>query len=309
MSEAYDEPNGYASYDNTHRAFLQALLAHQSITLPEAKPILSSILTAHTSDRTTLEEDVSPEDFENYIHTLNASISPFDLEIRSTLHQVTRERTWALVNVASDALTQMSTTFSADEIAFIKRVLDAMFETYNTPRAEIMAITSIQAVRYAKHSSSDPSRRDSGTQSTQLQSSTTGLSVHQAEKVLEFLEHESWFERSKRGYYTLTPRALMELRTWLVETYNSTDDDSDAEEEPHVKIKMCQACKEIVTVGQRCPNVVCEARAHEHCLRNLWRSQGDREDCPICKTGWVEGPPVGERAARGGGENLHFSLS
>merc|ERR1711967_153296 len=132
-------------YNNTHRAFLQALLARQTITLADAKPLLASIQTAHTPDRPTLPEDVS-----NYVHTLNDSLSPFDMEIRSTLHQQTKDRIYALVNTTSDALTQMSTSFKAEEIAFVKRVLDAMFETYNTPRAEIMAITSMQALKLAK---------------------------------------------------------------------------------------------------------------------------------------------------------------
>ncbi|KAI7650106.1 hypothetical protein KC319_g11120, partial [Hortaea werneckii] len=137
-------------YNNTHRAFLQALLARQTITLADAKPLLASIQTAHTPDRPTLPEDVSQEDFDNYVHTLNDSLSPFDMEIRSTLHQQTKDRIYALVNTTSDALTQMSTSFKAEEIAFVKRVLDAMFETYNTPRAEIMAITGMQALKLAK---------------------------------------------------------------------------------------------------------------------------------------------------------------
>ena len=296
-------------YDNTHRAFLQALLARQTITYEEAKALLATIQTAATPDRPTLPEDVSREDFENYIHTLNTTISPFDFEIRSTLHQASKERIYALVNTTSDALTQMSTIHSADEIAFVKRVLDAMFDTYNTQRAEIMAVTSMQALKLSKPSS-ESNRRESG---TQAQTSQPGLTMSQAEKVLTSMVSEGWFELSPRGFYALSPRALMELRGWLIDVYNDQPDEEEDEEEedPHEKIKFCQACKEIVTMGQRCPNLGCQARLHNHCVRNMFRAQGGSEKCPLCKTAWADPPPVGEKVAKdkrrsaGSGVNGH----
>lgn len=278
------------SYDNTHRAFLQALLARQLITYAEAKPLLAAIQTAETPERPTLPEDISHEEFDNYVHTVNSAISPFDFEIRSTLHQTTKQKIYALVNTTSDALTQMATVHTADEIAFMKRVLDAMFDTHNTQRAEVMAVTSMQALKLAK----DPNRRESG--STQAQN--VGLTMSQAEKMLQNMVDEGWFELSTRGYYTLTPRALLELRGWLMETYNDQADDGEDEEEQYEKIKFCQACKEIVTQGQRCPNLHCQARLHNHCVRNMFRAQGGSEECPLCKTAWVDAPAVGELAGR-----------
>lgn len=287
-----DESVGYG---NTHRAFLQAFLARQATTYEEAKPILAAIQTAATPDRPTQPEDVSQADFENYIHALNDQLSPFDLEIRSTRHQTSKELIYALVNTTSDALTQLATTHSADEIAFVKRVLDVMFDSNNTPGAEIMAVTSMQALKCAKPPN-EASRRTLG--NTQSQASQSSLTMAQAEKVLANLVSEGWFELSSRGFYTLTPRALMELRDWLIDTYNDQASGSEEEEDPHDKIKFCQACKEIVTVGQRCPNLVCQARLHSGCVRNMFRAQGNNEECPICKTAWVDVPPVGEKAAK-----------
>jgi non-structural maintenance of chromosomes element 1 len=293
MSDNEDDGGGGGgSYDNTHRAFLQAMLAHQTITFEKAKPLLAAIQTADTPDRPTTVGDISQEDFENYIDALNAAISPFDLEIRHIPHQTTKQVVYALVNTTSDALTQMATIHTADEIAFVKRVLDAMFDTYNTPRAEIMAVTSMQALKLAKGD-----RRESG--ATQGQSQNAGLTMSQAEKVLGSMVEEGWFELSTRGYYTLTPRALMELRGWLQDTYNDlpADEDEEEEDDAHQKIKFCQACKEIVTMGQRCPNLECAARLHTPCVRNMFRAQGGNEVCPMCKRAWVDAPPVGEKAA------------
>ena len=294
------EAESDGGYNDTHRAFLQALLARQTITYAEAKPLLAAIQTAATPERPTLVEDVTVADFEAYIYALNSQLSPFDFEIRSTLHQTSREQVFALVNTTSDPLMQLATTHSPDEIAFVKRVLDAMFDVNNTMRAEVMAVTSMQAVKCSKPPN-DPNRRDSGATQSAAAGGASGLTMMQAEKMLASLVAEEWFEQSPRGFYSLTPRALMELRGWLMDTYNDQDDDDDDDDEDgetHVKIKFCRACKDIVTTGQRCPDLACQARLHNHCVRNMFRAQGGQENCPLCEKKWEEPLPVGEKAAR-----------
>ena len=289
------------SYDNTHRAFLQALIARPTLTFAEAQPLLALIQTSHNPDRPVLEGDITRADFDHYVHAVNNAISSFDMEIRSTAHQSNRGvEVFALVNTASDALTQMATVHSADEIAFVKRVLDCMFETNNTRKREVMAVTSWQALELNKVPDSD--RRESGAATQQdTQPQNASIPMNQAEKVLRLLVSESWFELSDRGFYTLSPRALMELRGWLIDTYNDGDDDSESDQgHPHEKIKVCMACREIVTQGQRCPDPTlrCPARLHSHCVGKMWRAQGGREICPTCKKEWKEPLPVGEKAAK-----------
>ena len=184
---------------------------------------------------------MTEHDFNAFITAINTSISPYDLEIRSTFHQTTRHRIYALVNLTSDAITQLATIHTPDEISYVKRLLDAMFDTYNTRKREIMAITSMQAVGLAK-SSND--RRTTQNGSETQGSIGQGLTMRDAEKVLKNMVEEGWFEKSRKGFYSLTPRALMELRGWLMESYNYEGED---EEERVIKIKQCYACKEIVT--------------------------------------------------------------
>ena len=120
-----------------------------------------------------------------------------------------------------------------------------MFETNNTARQEIMAITSMQAVRLSK-APEEAAETQNGT-ATQG-SAGQGLTMVQAEKMLVKLVDEGWFEKSRKGYYSLTPRALMELRQWLLETYNDNAEDDDDEGPGVMKIKLCVACREILTV-------------------------------------------------------------
>ncbi|MCJ1281204.1 hypothetical protein MMC26_000522 [Xylographa opegraphella] len=280
-------------YNNTNRAFLQAFLARSVLTYDEAKPILAAIFSAHEK-RETLPEDVTEADFNSYITAANNAISLYDFEIRSSYHQTTRAQVYALVNSTSDPISQLATTHSADEISYLKRLLDAMFETYNTPRREIMALTSMDAVRLNRPLAAD--RRESQNGSATQGIGGQGITGKEAEKMLSTLVDEGWFERSRKGYYSLSPRALMELRGWLMETYNDPGDEDGEEDGPRtLKIKLCYACKEIITTGQRCSKRSCQCRLHDICTQNFFRVQKSTK-CPLCKSDWTGNDFVGERA-------------
>ena len=150
-----------------------------------------------------------------------------------------------------------------------------------------MAVTSLQALdrTITKGAGTRQSLGESSTQSTDK-----GLTHGEAEKTLSSLVKEGWLERSKKGYYTLSPRALMELRSWLVEAYNDSDDSEDWQ-----RIKFCEACKEIVTIGQRCAELECNVRLHDICQDSYWRSRPDTK-CPKCETAWDGKHYVGEKA-------------
>ena len=229
-------------YNDSNRAFLQAFLARGSLTFETAKPILAAILTIH-GGREVLPNDVTIDDLNSYVSAANSALSPLDYEIRRTFHQQTRERIYALVNITSDALTQLATTYTAEEIAFVKRVLDAMFEGQNNRgRREAMCLSGMEAVQLAK-----PPRRETQNGSTQTTAASQGLSMREGEGMLAKLVDEGWFEKSPKGFYSLSSRALMELRGWLVETYNEPADEDD-EEPRRDKIKFCHACNDIITV-------------------------------------------------------------
>jgi non-structural maintenance of chromosomes element 1 len=238
-----------ADYGDSNRAFLQAFLARSVLTLDTAKPILAAIFSIQEG-REVLPDDVSIDDLNSYISAANSKLSPLDLDIRSTFHQQTRERWYALVNTTSDSLTQLATTYTAEEIAYVKRLLDAMFEGPNNKgRREAMCIGGIDAVQLHKPGP----RRDTP------QAGNQGLTMREAEGMLRRLVDEGWLEKSPKGFYSLSPRALMELRAWLVETYN---DQADEEVERVERIKFCHACREIITVVSWC--VALETRYADH---------------------------------------------
>ncbi|OKL62105.1 hypothetical protein UA08_02146 [Talaromyces atroroseus] len=294
-------------YNDSNRAFLQAFMARSTMTFEDARPVLAAIFTAQEG-REVLAEDITQADLNSYIAAANSAISPFDLEIRSTKPQIAVSLpngaqtvsssnnpplVYALVNTTSDPLTQLATTYSVDEIAFVKRLLDAMFETYNTRRLEAMVVSSMQAIQLAKASSENNANRRESTNNaaTNQGGAAQSLTMTQAESMLGRLVEEGWFEKSSKGFYSLSPRGLMELRGWLVETYNDEDEHGHRAR----RIKFCAACKDIITAGQRCSNRECLGRLHDTCVRNFFRMQ-QAERCPVCKIEWPGDKFVGERA-------------
>jgi hypothetical protein len=272
------EVNGY---NDSNRAFLQAFMARSTMTFEEAQPVLAAILSAHrthispqprsfvfkvslitdipTEGGTIEPEQITLEDFSAFVETANSAISPFDLEIRTSRRQDPKEThqdashtnpvlVYALVNTTSDPLTQLATTYSPDEIAFVKRVLDYMFDTNNTRRCEGMVITSMQAVQLAKAGGDRRRTTNLGTQQAEG-GAAQNLTMQQAQDMMKSLTQEGWFEISRKGYFSLSPRGLMELRTWLVSTYN----DEDLNGQTVHRIKFCNACKDIITVVRLTP--------------------------------------------------------
>ncbi|KAI1383126.1 Nse1 non-SMC component of SMC5-6 complex-domain-containing protein [Hypoxylon trugodes] len=331
-----DIPN---HYDDGNRAFLQAFLARGTLTFAQAQPILAAIFTAHDKieyqhrqesrrNRVSRREDdeesdneepevtqpaqVTREDFNSYVSAASEKLSPFDMEIRGITHQGSGERIFCLVNTTSDPLTRLATLRTGEEIVFVRRVIDAMFDKYNTPRMELMCLDFMQAnkLRSAprEEETESPENGEGGDgeegQQTQMVGGLKGLKSSEVEHVMQGLVDEGWVERSRAGFYSLAPRALAELRSWLVDAYNEPPD-PDADEEDNAgqwqRIKFCEACREIVTSGQRCAERDCNVRLHDHCADTFWRMRrentGQREKkCSRCEKEWTGRHFVGERA-------------
>jgi hypothetical protein len=251
------------------------------------------------------------DDFQEILQSLDSALRPFEYEIRSTHPQKSRNRQaedaiYAVVNITSDPQTQLATANTPDEIAFVKRVLDAMFDTNNTEAREVMAVRSMDAVNLARA----PARQNTQTQrentvangnstqgagETQTGGSAASINKTDADRILNELVENNWFEKSTAGYFSLGTRGIMELGRWLVATYN----EPEAEQNEWQRIKNCTGCRQIITVGQRCTEDQCGCRLHEYCVNKYFEQQaeGDKK-CPVCRADWLGNRFVGEKAAR-----------
>ncbi|RPA96421.1 hypothetical protein L873DRAFT_1811269 [Choiromyces venosus 120613-1] len=266
------------------------------------KVLLAAILSADDEEHEISIEDINERIVLSYISKANEMVHDFDLEIKLMLDQRDRSKTFALINTTSDELVQLATTHNADEIAFFKRILDAIFETNNTRDAEVLAVHDFTAVRLHKNP-----QQGGASQATQgnASQSTSGLTMVGAEAALKSFVDEGWLECSKAGFYSLTSRALLELGPYLFQTYNTPADEDDEPEDDGSpatgiieRIKTCHACREVVTIGLRCSDKQCKLRLHTSCAEGTFRPNRVHE-CPLCKKEWSGGLPVGEEADRG----------
>lgn len=306
-----------------HRALVQTFLTRSALTSDELKPLLAGLLTADNPFRPHLEGDITQPDITSFMQLANARLHPFDYEIRAMRDQITKIPVYALVNTTSDGMTQLATNFNADEIGYIKRLLDAMFETHNTRSREILAVLNVDAIRLARvprrqsegHSFSNGhiEEEDEEEEEAEMNGAETNgvdadgeprvhsLRVADAERVLDQLLDQKFFLRSSAGYWSLAPRAILELRSYLKEMYNEPPEDEDDDPEGVIRVRDCLGCREIVTVGLRCSNRDCGVRFHDWCASQYLRAQRGEASrrCPKCKTAWEGNYYVGERAVGG----------
>lgn len=283
-------------YGHGNRAFLQAMMARGTLTFEEGQHIIAAILNASNTnnDDECEANQIDQEIFEDYLGAASNAASLFDFEIRSTVHQSTKQRIYALVNTTSDPQTQLATFYNPDELSFIKRVLEAMFDKFNTPRMEVMAITQMQAIKLARppqNQTQTQARVDDDEGGPQTSNTDRGLKHSEVEDVMANLVDGGWLEKSPRNFYSLTSRGLLELRPWLTETFN----DPDAEADEWQRIKYCEACKDLLTVGLRCADPDCTFRLHDMCQDAFWRTRS-AQTCPKCSKQWTGQNYVGERA-------------
>ncbi|KAF2731834.1 hypothetical protein EJ04DRAFT_497962 [Polyplosphaeria fusca] len=283
-------PTETPHYTNAHRALLQSFLSRPIQTVDALKPTLAAILTAQNPSRPTLPGDITPSTLPPLLTTLNTKLAPLDYELRPTRSQSpSRTQLYALVNTSSDAFTQLATSFTPDEIAYVKRLLDAIFIENDTRGKEVLAVNTMRAKQLAKAPPRQSQRRRKEEEGPVVNS----IKIEAAERVVEALISQSFLSRSRGNYISLAPRGVLELRGYLKEMYNEEGDGGV------VRIRDCYGCAEIVTVGVRCGERGCGCRLHEQCAVGVLRGEARRR-CPVCKGGWG-GEWVGEKAATAGG--------
>ncbi|KKA27643.1 hypothetical protein TD95_001247 [Thielaviopsis punctulata] len=268
-------------------AFIQALMSRGSFTEKDAKIIIGELLAA--SDLSYEPEDLQ-EVLENLVSVARQNLSRLDYDVRIALDQTSGERVYCFVNTVSDLATQLATTYNSDELAFIRRLLVAMFATYNTQRMEVMALTKQQCLRLGRAPNSTQASLDEDeNEPPQSQVAHRSITHGDVNRIMDELVAMGWMAHSDQGFYTLATRGLSELAPWLVNTFN------DGDQVTWQRIKNCIACREILTQGQRCANVDCLVRLHDRCAVTMFASHREKK-CSICKMPWTGKNYVGERA-------------
>ncbi|CAO3687433.1 unnamed protein product [Umbelopsis vinacea] len=218
---------------------MQAMLSHRILDESKAEEIYDKVCDMTSGTLETLS-------------LLSTKKLDVDLALRRSVDEYNGTAIIALVNTKGDEVAQLATTYTANEIAFFKRVLELIVTADN----EAFALSSMAAVREGPRLKPPISQRES-------------------EELLNKLVADNWLMKRRDGYYVLHMRSIIELQTYLKETFES-------------EVHDCLMCMEIVTVGERCSQGRCEVRLHLHCAAGYFpeQSSGAEIKCPTCSTTW-----------------------
>ncbi|KAI8998532.1 Nse1 non-SMC component of SMC5-6 complex-domain-containing protein [Trametes punicea] len=253
---------------DVQRLFLQAVLSRRILSQKLASKIWEKCIDAVKEANETLDIEYCDDrnSWDRFVASINEALNPLDLEFAHLHDEVSGKEMYAVVNRKGDEIAQLATEYTPVEIAYFKAVLEQIMLAPN----ESYCVSSLAALR-------------------EVNSLKSNMTKSQAEATLSSFVAKGWLLKSRRGRYSLSTRTILELQTYLRNTYES-------------EILECTICMEIVTRGMACFTSQCKTRMHTHCFNNYKRRH---HQCPTCKESWTDANlnklrPVGEAAFREG---------
>ncbi|KAI0273699.1 Nse1 non-SMC component of SMC5-6 complex-domain-containing protein [Gloeopeniophorella convolvens] len=252
------------SSNDVQRLFLQSVISRRVLSADLAKALWKQSVAAVKAADETLRVDANGTDgWDTFIAAVNRSLDPLDLEFSHIHNEVTGKDIYALVNRRDDEIAQIASDYSGLEISYFKALVEQIMLAPNSS----YSISSLAALR-------------------EVNSLKSQMTKTQAENVLNSFVAKGWLLKSKKGRFSLAPRALLELQPYLKSTYPE-------------EILECIICHEILTRGHACPRANCGVRIHNNCY-DLYRKSSAK--CPACSEDWGrvgsdKVTPIGEAAA------------
>ncbi|KAF9388568.1 hypothetical protein CPB97_000786 [Podila verticillata] len=237
-----------SGFKDTHRLFLQAVISRRLMTEDAAQDLYSQVCQA-------TQEQYSEDDFADFIGQLNEGLNSVEFEFRRSQDETNGDPIIALTNTNGQKIAQVATSYSPTELEYFKHLLDAIVMAED----EAYCISSTAALN------------ESGKLKNKENKALT-LSKKDADTLLDRYIADKWFIKSKAGALSLSMRSLLELQTYLKETYGE-------------QMQECTLCMEIITKGQRCATSACASRLHHHCARTYFQNMNNPA-CPTCNNPW-----------------------
>jgi len=189
----------------------------------------------------------------DFILPVQHALRPFDLNLVRRKFAGSDEHVWGVVNLNGDAIAQLATSYTADDVHCYKRILRALSEEPRHQKYQMDLALLIQRGG-GEHQGSQPAAPSKYTAS-------------KAEALLNSFVQDNWLHRLEiNGKIMLGPKAILELKTFLLEER---------------LFSLCTFCKEFIILGHTfsCSGNVegkCQTVLHEQCGQTL-------RSCPTCK--------------------------
>ncbi|KAK4685011.1 non-structural maintenance of chromosomes element 1, partial [Tremellales sp. Uapishka_1] len=245
-----------------HRLYIQNLFSRRS--MPEEvgyelyKRAVGAVQTADETFRP--DHNVSKVGYSDFLEELRNPLSELGMGIKTGMDESERGRLWlVLVNINPASPADLATDYSPLEISYFREMITAIITSH--PENSIGSNAAIRVARTLE----------------------TPLATSMAESLLETFVARGYFLKSKRGRYSLAPRAMFELEIYLKEEFPDY-------------VQLCKRCHKQVQAGVICTKPDCEAHYHSYCYATLQRAP--QPTCLGCKSRFdqYDPSPLGEKA-------------
>lgn len=220
--------------------------------------------TQQTEVPLTREQEIMENrSLETSIDLINTKLHKIGYRIVKINSQVSNEPYFVYVNTISDDPAKISMSRTPKEINVIKKMINYII---CDAEDESFSISGKDALTYCNHE---------------------GFTTIYATQFLQNLVNEGWFNYVHSGKYYLSIRSLAELKPMLIKKYGikTLEPDTDG------LLNACSGCHNLVTIGVRCNNDVCNVRFHKYCQEYYARANGFGCPNPNCNYDWSSATP------------------
>ncbi|XP_029932668.1 non-structural maintenance of chromosomes element 1 homolog isoform X2 [Myripristis murdjan] len=172
---------------DSHRRFLQAMMAKGIINEQEARALHRHCCDAHNAH-------CAPDRLDEFIDVISSHLQPMFMQIRKGMSEEDGLPYYALVNMAETDVTRMSSDYADNELELFRKTMDLILgsETGSVSSTDILnSADSLQ---------------------------TKKLKKSETEHLLSRLVMDKWLNE-KRGEYTLSTRCIIEMEPYIRTMY------------------------------------------------------------------------------------------
>lgn len=218
--------------------------------------------------------EVTPAELEMVISTINHNMHFLWLEIRRVVDDQTGVGWYGIANTRADDVAKLATSYTEREVEFLKKLIEAIVDYGGMISA------------------------------SQLSNAIPpGMPKHEAKDTAAAFIADHWLCEPRSGHVSLGVRTLLELHSYITESFPD-------------QLRECVFCHELVVLGEGCPNRKCDTQAHFHCLRrwSVGKDKGKGKGkgplkCPSCTLDWTPGQGRSGPAQRSSADTSSSSSS
>ncbi|KAM4697770.1 non-structural maintenance of chromosomes element 1 homolog [Rhinophrynus dorsalis] len=214
--------------NESHQRFLQVMMSRGIMEGSAARALHRHCCEVH-------KVHYMHDKLDEFVSVINKHLQPLFMQIRKGMSEDDGRRFYALVNLAENDITKMSSDYAENELELFRKTMDLIIES-DTGFASSTHILNL---------------------TDQLQ--TKKMRKKDVEQLLQSFVQDNWLiERD--GEYTLHTRCIMEMEHYIQNTYQDL-------------VKVCNICHIVAIQSQMCDT--CGIQMHLPCAGTYFKGQAE----------------------------------